>query len=115
MSCFETSDSHEHPRLKPLRVALLKQGLYEEAKTMAGDLAGSGWKIVESDDERLCLVCERAGGFLRGTARVTIRVDGPDGIPSATAHVRSETASGLWPRDRANVLEFLLPFHRRVC
>jgi hypothetical protein len=48
---------------------------------------------------------------------VTITVEGPDGIPTSTVHVRSETRGG-WPllaSDRRVVLEFMKPFHRRVC
>jgi hypothetical protein len=113
MGRFETSDSHSHENLKPLRVARRKEDIYEEAKTMVEDLAG--WKLVRADDAGLVLTCEREGGLLRGRALVTVRVEGPDGIPSATVHVAAESSGGLLARDKDAVLEFMRPFHRRVC
>lgn len=110
---FETDDRHADPGLKPLRVPTRREDIFGEVKDMVADLAG--WKIVRSDEEALVLVCERRGGLLRGPATITIRVEGPADIPSATVKVRSETSGGLFARDRANVLEFMRPFHRRVC
>jgi hypothetical protein len=110
---FETGPGHRDPLLQPLRVPTRAPDLYAEAKDMVADLAG--WSIVSSDDDALTLVCERRAGLLGAPARVTIRVEGPEGLPSATLHVRSETRGGLLARDRANVLEFLKPFQRRVC
>jgi hypothetical protein len=111
-SHFETAEGHADQDLQPLRVPTRKEEIYDEAKTMVGDL--DGWKLVQADDDALVLTCERKGGLLRAAAKVTIRVDGPDGIPSATVTVRSETDGGL-SRDKANVQEFLRPFRRRVC
>ncbi len=82
---------------------------------MASDLPR--WELVNADDERLTITCKRRQGFWFGTSTITISVEGPDGMPSSTLNVRSETTGG-WPgcaRDRANVLEFMTPFHRRVC
>ena len=112
---FATSDAHENFHLKPLRVASLKDGVWQEAKDLAEALPG--WSVVSCDDGRMVMTCERRGGALAGTARVTITVEGPDGIPSTTVHVRSESAGGLpgFGRDRAVVLEFMKLFHRRVC
>ncbi len=113
-SC-STSNANAHFHLRPLCVAISKSGIYEEAKTMASDLPR--WELVNADDERLTLTCKRRQGFLFGTSTITISVEGPDGMPSSTLNVRSET-TGSWPgfaRDRANVLEFMTPFHRRVC
>ncbi len=71
---------------------------------------------VESADERtLVIVCERAGGVVAPASKVTIRVEGPDGLPSAIVHCTSESRGGLFARDRQNVQEFMTPFHRRVC
>jgi hypothetical protein len=53
--------------------------------------------------------------LLGAPSRITITVEGPEGIPSATVNVKSVTAHGLRSRDRANVAEFLEPFRRRVC
>ena len=113
MGSFETDDQHSNPSLKPLRVASLREGIYEQAKEMVDDL--DGWTLKSADDEARVLTCERKGGLLGGTATITITVDGPEGIPSTTVSVKSETAGGLRSRDKANVLEFTKPFHRRVC
>ena len=109
---FHTSDEHPQAELKPLRVAALKQGVYEEAKNMVADLAG--WTLVEADDQALRLVCTRKGGLLSGESTILIAVEGPDGIPSATVQVRSQTEGGLVSRDKQNVIEFMKPFQRRV-
>jgi hypothetical protein len=110
---FSTSEQHAKPALQPLRVASLKGGVYEEAKNLVGDLPG--WELIEADDHRLVLVCRRDGGVLGGMARIEIRVEGPEGIPSSTVHVSSRSTGGLLSRDKRNVTEFLVPFHRRVC
>src|SRR5262249_27682043 len=110
---FSTSDGHAHFNLKPLCVASLKRGVYEEARNLASELPG--WRVVSSDDARCSIVCEREGGVLSGPSTVTITLDGPEGIPSTTVNVRSESTRGLLSRDRKNVLEFMRPFHRRVC
>jgi hypothetical protein len=98
--------------LRPLRVAVRKEDVYAEARNMVADL--DGWKLVEADERALVLRCERKGGPLSAPARVTISVEGPDGIPSATVNVESQSAGGLFSRDKANVAEFLEPFGRRV-
>ena len=113
MGSFETDDQHSNPSLKPLRVASRKEGIYAQAKEMVADL--DGWTLESADDAGYVLVCERKGGLLGGTAKITIRVEGPEGIPSTTVHVRSESSGGLRSRDKGNVLEFIKPFHRRVC
>lgn len=113
MGSFETDESHSNPSLKPLRVPSRAEGIYDEAKEMVEDL--DGWRLVSADDEARVLTCERKGGLLGGTATITIRVEGPDDIPSTTVSVKSETAGGLRSRDKANVMEFTKPFHRRVC
>jgi len=110
---FATSDRHEKPQLRPLRVASLKQGVYEEAKNMVADLPH--WELVATDDAKMILSCRRKGGFVAGASEITIRVDGPDGIPSSTVHVESKTQGGLFSRDKQNVAEFMVPFNRRVC
>lgn len=112
MGC-STSDSAEHPGLKPVRVPIRKESVFEEAKNLASELPG--WRVVRADERELVIVCERAGGMLAPSATVTIRVEGPEGLPSATVHCSSESKGGLFARDRQNVLEFMTPFHRRVC
>jgi len=113
MGSFETDEQHSNPSLKPLRVASLREGVYAQAKEMVDDL--DGWTLLSADDEGFVLTCERKGGLLGGTAKITIRVEGLEGIPSTTVHVRSETSGGVRSRDKGNVLEFTKPFHRRIC
>jgi hypothetical protein len=113
MGSFASGDDNSKESLKPLRVPALKDGIYQAAKEMVGDLPG--WELVSDDAERLILSCRRPGGVLSGTAEITITVEGPDGIPSTTVNVRSQTRGGLRSRDKQNVAEFMVPFHRRVC
>lgn len=110
---FQTDEGHGSESLRPLRVPSLKQGIFHAAKEMVDDL--DRWELTNEDPESGQLVCRRDGGFLGGTATIVISVDGPDGVPSTTVQVRSETQGGLFPRDKANVVEFMKPFHRRVC
>lgn len=110
---FSTDDAHSSEGLRPVRVPIRKESVYEEALDLAGKLAG--WKVLRSDERALSIVCERTGGLLRAAATITIRVEGPDGLPSAVVHCSSESRGGALARDRANVLEFMVPFRRRVC
>lgn len=110
---FQTSDSHAASDLKPVRVAALSGGVFEEARTLAAELPG--WRVLEADAGSGCIVCAKDNGLLRGKARITISVESPAGIPSTTVNVRSESSGGLLSCDRANVAQFVRPFHRRVC
>ena len=110
---FETSEQHSHQNQRPVRVPALKGDIYNAAVEMAEDL--DGWEVLSKDEGELKLVCRRPGGLLKGTATITVWVEGPDGMPSSTVYVRSETEGGLLDRDKANVVEFVRPFHRRVC
>lgn len=110
---FETSPDHPKLNLQPLRVPTLAPDIYQEAKDMVADL--SHWKLVSADDESMTLTCERDGGLLSSASTITIRVEGPEGMPSATVNLHSVSEGGLRSRDRANVAEFLEPFRRRVC
>jgi hypothetical protein len=110
---FETHESHDKPELRPLHIARRREGLYEAAKEMVEDL--SNWTLVSADDAATTLHCERKGGLLGGTSKVTVRVEGPDGMPSSTLHVRAEAQGGLLSNEKAVVLEFMKPFTRRVC
>jgi hypothetical protein len=80
---------------------------------MVDDL--DGWTVVSSDAATGVLTCEKRGGLLGGTATITIRCEGPADLPSTVVHVRSTSTGGVLARDRAHVIEFLTPFHRRVC
>ena len=112
MGAFQTSDGHGSDVLKPLRVAVRKEDVFAEAKSMVEDLPE--WRVVAVDEAALAIECERKGGLMAGPARIRVWVEGPEGIPSATVHVRSESDGGLFSRDKANVTEFLRPFARRV-
>lgn len=110
---FATAEQHARLHSRPLRVATRVESVYEEAKNLVEDL--DGWTLVHADDERHVLTCKRKSGFLSGESTVTITCEGPPGLPSTTVNVSSRSSSGLFSRDRANVLEFMVPFHRRVC
>ncbi|HUR29387.1 MAG TPA: hypothetical protein VM509_14455 [Planctomycetota bacterium] len=110
---FQTSDSNAAPELRPVRAAVLKSGMFDEAKTLALELPG--WSLVEANETEGRIECSRRGGLLFGSSRITITLEAPPGIPSTTVHVRSESTGGLLSRDRRNVAQFVRPFHRRVC
>lgn len=111
MASFRTTDDESDAVLRPMRVAVRREDVFSEAKDMVADLAA--WKLVREDAERLELHCERSGGLLGGATSVRIRVEGPDGIPSATLTLECE-ASGLFGRAKQVAREFLEPFRRRV-
>lgn len=110
---FETNDKETSQHLRPLRVPSLPSGIYGRAKEMVNDLPD--WSLVSEDEASGTLICERKARLLGGTSRITIRVEGPEGIPSTTVSIKSETSGGLLSHDKANVGEFMKPFHRRVC
>jgi hypothetical protein len=109
---FETDDASPDARLRPLRVAMLPNQVFEAACEMVEDLPG--WQVLERDPGALRLECRRAGGALVAPARITIACEGDPGIPSTTVRVRSASEAGLLRRARARALEFLEPFRRRV-
>ena len=110
---FQTDEGHSNERLQPLRVPMRKEHLFGAARELVDDL--SSWKLDAADEESSTMHCTLEGGFLRGPSKVTIQVEGPDDLPTSTIRVRSETESGLMKRDKANVLEFMVLLHRRVC
>jgi hypothetical protein len=113
MGSFETKDSHSSADLRPVRVPTRKDEIYRQALEMVEAL--EAWQLVSQDEAAGTIVCRRPGGFLAGEATITVTVAGPEGIPSSTVSVRSESAGGLRSRDKANVAEFVKPFTRRVC
>jgi len=113
MGSFETSESHPGRWHQPVRVPTLKADIFGAAKEMVADL--DGWKVVEIDDEALCIQVEKQNGLLGGSSKIEVRVDGPDGIPSSSTSVRSESSGGLLSKDKANVAEFVKKFTMRVC
>src|SRR5689334_19590601 len=90
---FSTSDEERNPELRPIRAAQRKEEVWAEALDLAGDLPG--WRVLAADEARGELVCERAGGWLRPTCKVTLKFEGPAGVPSTTVHARAESAGGL--------------------
>jgi len=112
-SAFETRDDAPDERLRPLKVPIRSDQVFESAREMVADL--DGWEIVSSDERQHVLTCRKRAGLLAGTATITIRCEGPEGLPSTVVHVRSTSEGAVLARDRAHVLEFLTPFHRRVC
>jgi len=110
---FETSDANTGRWEKPVRVPAQKRDIFEAAREMCADL--DGWKVVGVDEGGLSISCERDGGVLGGRSVIHVRVEGPDGIPSSTTFVSSESKGGLWKRDRRNVAEFVKKFTMRVC
>jgi len=112
MGAFETSESASSRNHQPVKVPISKQNIFGAAKEMCDDL--DAWNIVSTDEESLTIVCEKKNGLLGGTSRITVRVEGPDGIPSSTTCVRSESSGALLARDKANVAEFIRKFSMRV-
>ena len=111
---FRTDDAESDPDLRPVRVAQRLEQVFSEARNLAGELPG--WRILEEDEARGLLVCERSGGFLAGPSRVTLTFESPPGIPSTTVHARSESP-GVWKsfaRDRVRLRKFLRLLRRRV-
>ena len=110
---FQTDPGHSNASLRPLRVAMRKEHLFVAARELVEALAS--WSLDSADEESMTLLCTRGGGLLGGSSQITIRVEGPEEIPNSTVHVSSVTETGLLKRDKANVLEFMAPFQRRVC
>ena len=109
---FRTTDGDPNPDLRPVRVAQRREEVFSEARNLAGELPG--WRVLEQDEARGVLVCERAGGLLAAASRVTFTFEGPADLPSTTVNARSESDGGLLARDRSRVLEFMKLLHRRV-
>lgn len=112
MGSFQSSDQESNPELRPLRVPMRREDLFGAVREMVADL--DGWQELEADEAALVVRAERKGGLLGGTAKITIQVEGPEGIPSGSVTLTSESEGGLLSRDKSVVLEFMRPFARRV-
>ena len=112
MGAFETSEAAPNRNHQPVRVPISKENIFGAAKEMCDDL--DSWNVVSTDDKALTITCEKQNGFLGGTSRIVVTVDGPDGIPSSTTSVRSESSGALLSRDKGNVAEFIRKFSMRV-
>ena len=109
---FETNDSESNHLLRPLRVPSLRDGIMQTARELVDDLPE--WTLVTDDEAAGRLVCERKARLLSAQSTVTLSFESTEGVPSTTVHLRSESTGGLRKGDRANALEFLRLFHRRV-
>ena len=113
MSAFETSEQHANRWHQPVRVPISKENIFGAAKEMCADL--DSWTVLEADEQAFTITCVRKNGLLAADSHVQVRVEGPDGIPSSTTHVRSETKGGLRSPDKKVVAEFIKKFTMRVC
>ena len=113
MGFFETSEDATARWHQPVRVPIQKGNVFGAAREMCEDL--EGWTVLEVDEDALTVTCECKRGVLGGSSRVVVRVEGPDGIPSSTTHVRSESTGGLLPADKKIVTEFVKKFTMRIC
>jgi hypothetical protein len=109
---FETSESHPNRWHQPVRVPVGKGDIFSAAREMVADL--DGWSVEAVDEQGLSITCQKKGGLLGGTAKIVVRVEGPDGIPNSETHCCSESSGGLLSRDKANVAEFVKKFWMRV-
>lgn len=109
---FETKEEHPGRSHQPVRVPRRKDDIFGAAREMCDDL--EMWTVLEVDEAALRITCEKKNGFLGGTSRILVWVEGPDDIPSSTTCVRSE-GSGPLNKDKGNVAEFVKKFTMRVC
>jgi hypothetical protein len=112
MGSFETSETHKSPHHRPVRVPINKKDAYGAAREKCEDL---GWEVVAGDEDALVLTCRCSGGLLGGSAEVVVRIEGPDGIPTSTTHVRSTSSGGLLSKDKSLVADFVRKFTMRTC
>lgn len=108
---FETSPAHGNAGLQPLQVAVQRPSLMQAAVELAEDL---GWSVASRDDDVGTITCTAEGGFLRGSSTITITFEGPEGIPSTTVNLRSETRGGVLSPDKGHVGKFRKLFDRRT-
>ena len=91
MGAFATSDSHKSRNHQPIRVPTQRGNIYRAAKEMVADLAAR--KLHSEDEQQRTLTCRNENGFLGAVTTNTITVEGPEGVPSTTVNVRSDTLS----------------------
>lgn len=109
---FETQDSHSKRWHQPVRVPQNKGDVFGSAKELIDDL--EGWDVERVDEDAMTIHATRKNGLLGGTSRITVRVEGPEGIPNSATHCASESSGGLLNRDKANVAEFIQKFWMRM-
>ena len=111
MGRFETDGAAGQKWLQPVAVPTNKDDVLGAVRELLDDL--DGWNVASVDEESRVVIVTKENGFLGGTSTITIRVDGPDGIPSSETHVVSES-DGLISRDKKNVSTFCRMLYMRT-
>lgn len=111
MGRFQTDAAAGSKWHRPVAVPQGKEGVFGSVRELLDDLPG--WSVTDVDEAAWTVRVSKPNGFLGGTSRITIRVDGPDGIPSSETHVTSES-EGLLSRDKKNVATFVRKLFMRV-
>ncbi len=111
MGRFETNPAAGSKWHRPVAVPSSKEGVFGSVRELLDDLPD--WKVESVDEEALVVNVTKANGFLGGTSKITVRVSGPDGIPSSETSVVSES-DGLLSRDKSNVTTFVRKLFMRV-
>lgn len=111
MGRFQTDAAAGSKWHRPVAVPQGREGVFSSVRELLEDLPG--WDVTEVDEGACTVRVAKANGFLGGTSRITIRVEGPDGIPSSETHVTSES-DGLLSRDKQNVATFVRKLFMRV-
>ena len=112
MGKFETSLDHAARWHQPVCVPRGRDDIFGAAREMVDDL--DGWTVTSIDEEVFTIHCEKNNGFLSGTSKSIVSVEGPEGIPNSETHCCSESSGGIRSRDKANVREFIEKFWMRV-
>lgn len=110
MASFSTSPDAGSKWHRPVSVPSNREGVFGTVRELMDDL---GWPIESVDESACTLVATKKNGPLGGTSRITVKVTGPDGIPSSDTNVTSESEA-LWSRDKANVATFQRKLWMRV-
>lgn len=112
MGKFETSVEHSNRWHQPVCVPSNKGGIFGSAKELSEDM--SGWKVESVDEDAMIIKAQKANGFLGGTSKIEVRVEGPESIPNSETHCSSESTGALLSRDKANVAAFIEKLWMRV-
>lgn len=112
MGKFETSAEHSNRWHQPVCVPSHKGGIFAAAKDLAEDM--SGWKVESVDEEAMTIQATKTNGFLGGTSKIEVRVEGHESIPNSETHCSSESTGALLSRDKTNVAAFIEKLWMRV-
>lgn len=111
MGRFETSPAAGSKWHRPVAVPSGKEGVFGSVRELLEDLPG--WNVESVDEKSFTVHVSKVNGFLGGTSKITVQVNGPDGIPSSETTVVSES-SGMLSRDKGNVATFVRKLFMRV-